>query len=290
MTKQSQQLTIRRAIVRLQPDQSTAIPAPADEVASIKAYAEKFARARKIGITATVTAEGVTLTRTANLSSSSRFGVIETLEVGKSILLPNPPAEHAYIRRVASGLNAKGDRFFRCTREGDEIRVTRMPVSEAERQQCGAIDTFERKTKYDLDRLAHVDELTFNLPRAEHQNLRVAAARAAAKNGWPLKCSIQPDGSMRVIRADKLTEDSAPAGPIAAPKRQTKYGLDRLSTEPRLTFTLPRADHSKLRMAVSSFSAKTGWVIRCRLQDDGTLLVYRTDAPAPGPTPTPITD
>lgn len=289
--KPDQQMTVRRAIVRLQPDQSTTIPAPPEDAGSFKAYAEKFARDRKIGLTATVTAEGVSVTRTANLASKSRFAIIETLEVGQSILLPNPPAEHAYIRRVASGLNTDGTKFFRCTREGDAMRVTRMPVTQGEREQCGDMVITQRKTKYDLDRLAHVDELSFDLPRADHPNLRVAVSHAAAKNGWPLRCAIQPDGTMRVTRADKFVEpeQEAPQDKPQPRARASKYGLDRLATEPSLRFEVARPDRSKLRMAVSSHAAKTGWSIRCRLQDDGTMLVYRTDAPTPAP-PTPTTD
>lgn len=280
---QDDQLTIRRAIVQLKQGASAMIKTTSERSAEVKAYAEKFARGRKIGLKATIGPDGVTLTRGANMVSTSRYSEMEVLAVGQSHVFDAPPSDHANIRRIASHHNRDGGKFFKCTREGDGLRVTRMPVTEAEREQYGTPDIPGRKTKYDLDRLAHIDELTFDLPRTEHQKLRMAVHRASIKNDWPLKCAIQPDGTLRVIRTDKVSAEAEAkrAAENSAQPKASKYDLDRLATGARLTFDVAPADQYKLRSACSFKSKQTGWTIRCRLQDDGTMLVYRVDAGAP---------
>lgn len=109
-----------------------------------------------------------------------------------------------------------------------------------------------------------------------HQRVRVRASQVAAKLGWTLRCMREGD-AIRVIRTDGV--EAAP-GP-AMPTRATKYDLDRLATPgERLVFQVTPPEQSRLRSACSTKARMTGWAIRCRLQDDGTMLVYRTDGPA----------
>ena len=113
-----------------------------------------------------------------------------------------------------------------------------------------------------------------DVPPLSHQRVRVTASQTATRLGRTYRCMREGD-AMRVIRTDGI-----PADAIAVPTRATKYDLDRLATGERLTFEIAPADHHKLRAACTFKGKQTGWTIRCRLQDDGTMLVYRTDAGA----------
>lgn len=123
------------------------------------------------------------------------------------------------------------------------------------------------------------ESVLLDVPPINHQRVRVTASQTAMKTGAAFRCMREGD-AIRVIRTDGLNASAT------LPTRQTKYDLDRLATGERITFSVPASEQHKVRSACSFKAKQTGWVIRCRLQDDGTLLVYRTDAPAPGPTPT----
>lgn len=64
------------------------------------------------------------------------------------------------------------------------------------------------------------------------------------------------------------------------PRANKRWDLDGLAKGERLIFTVSPAEHHKLRLAASQKGKVTGWTIRCRIQDDGTMVVYRTDAGA----------
>lgn len=127
-----------------------------------------------------------------------------------------------------------------------------------------------------------------DVPPISHQRVRVTASQTAMKTGAAFRCMREGD-AIRVIRTDGLSASTS------LPTRPTKYDLDRLATGERITFDVPPSEQHKVRSACSFKAKQTGWVIRCRLQDDGTMLVYRTDAPAPpaaaaAPTTAPTTD
>jgi hypothetical protein len=96
------------------------------------------------------------------------------------------------------------------------------------------------------------------------------------KFGWKISCQSQPDGSIVAFRPDAIDGTQTRTGPGMS-TRQTKYDLHRLASQRQIVFDIPRTGQSKLRLAVSNFAARQGWTIRCRIQDDGTMLVYRTD-------------
>jgi len=124
----------------------------------------------------------------------------------------------------------------------------------------------------------------FQVPRAFHHRIRQAASFRSKTTGMRLACTVEGDG-MRVTRLPVTPEEIAACGSMQPVARVTKYDLDRLSTTRELRFTIERSDHHKLRLACTNKAKTTGWTIRCRLQDDGTMLVYRTDAGAPARTP-----
>ena len=107
----------------------------------------------------------------------------------------------------------------------------------------------------------------------EHQRVRLFASYFGRKTGATFRCTKVDDGIM-VTRIDGTAEAQQPA-------RVSKYDLGRLATQREIRFDLERAEHHKLRIACSTKARTTGWAIRCRLQDDGSMLVYRVgDAPA----------
>lgn len=199
-------LPIRRAIVRLNVGDSTELPINNMPISEAATEAKHFAKIKKLSIDVKTTATGLILTRSADPLQISMYPELDALEVGQSHLFQVPAPFHQRIRVAASSRNRSGTVRLACTREGDFIRVTRLPMT---------------------------------------------------------------------------AEEQATAGPITAPARQTKYGLERLSSQRHIVFDTPREDRAKLRLAVSNYAARQGWTIRCRLQDDGTMLVYRTDAGAP---------
>ena len=194
-------LDLRRKLVKLEePGSTTDVPGT---FALISAAAKKYSRGRGIPLQVDPIEGGARITRLAEKQKGMHaYPEIAALTPGQSVLLDVPPISHQRVRVTASQTAMKNSATYRCTREGDAIRVTRTDGIEA-----------------------------------------IAAA--------------------------------------ALPTRPTKYDLDRLATGERLTFTVAPADQYKLRSACSFKSKQTGWTIRCRLQDDGTMLVYRTDQGAP---------
>lgn len=199
-------LEIRRAIMRLNVNDSATLKLDGHPFSYIEAEAKRFAKARKLALRVEQVESGARITRLVEAEKITLYPEIDALEVGKSHLFELPPAFHQRIRVAATSRNRNGAVRLACTREGEHIRVTRLPMNDAE---------------------------------------------------------------------------AAQAGPITVPKRQTKYELERLATQRSIRFDIARPDQPKLRLAVSNYSLRTGWTIRCRLQDDGSMLVYRTDAGAP---------
>lgn len=103
----------------------------------------------------------------------------------------------------------------------------------------------------------------------EHQRVRVYVSQLGRKIGAVFRCT-KSDNDILVKRVDGTEAEHQRA-------RTSKYDLGRLATVRELRFDLPRADHHKLRLSVTSKARVTGWTIRCRSQDDGSMLVYRVD-------------
>jgi Fe2+ transport system protein FeoA len=119
----------------------------------------------------------------------------------------------------------------------------------------------------------------FEVPSPFHQRIRLAASNRNRQGKVRLTCTVEA-GGIRVTRLP-LHEGEA-TGPIELPKRKSKYELERLATQHSIRFEVTRQEQAKLRIAVSGYALRQGWTIRCRLQDDGTMLVYRTDSGTPG--------
>jgi len=109
---------------------------------------------------------------------------------------------------------------------------------------------------------------------AAHQRVRLAASTIGRNAGRVFRCARTGD-DITVIRID-----GADPAAVAMPARATKYGLERLAFEPRMVLHVDARERRNLRVAASQKAASMGWCLRCRLQDDGTMLVYRTDAGA----------
>jgi len=203
-------MKIRTAVMQLAFDKPVTITLPGMSADDIAEAAVAFGRRKHIGVHASHSADGVILQRVAFTKGVSAYPEMDALKIGDSHLYDLPPPAHQRIRLAASIRGRQGRGMFTCTREGDAIRVTRLPATDAERQACGPAVVPARVTKYDLERLAGVRELRFQVPRAEESRLRMAAHRQAVKTGWPIRCRLQDDGSMLVYRTDLLV--TAPAG------------------------------------------------------------------------------
>lgn len=158
-------------------------------------------------------------------------------------------------------------------------RSRRMQITISQHQDGATIERLADKVRgqhayTEIESLAPGQSVVLDVPALSHQRVRVAASQFSKKTGATYRCMADGD-TIRVIRTDGTDK------PIEVPTRATKYDLDRLATEPRITFNVPPTEHHKVRSACSFKSKQTGWTIRCRLQDDGTMLVYRNDAGAP---------
>ena len=197
---------------------------------------------------------------------------ILTLAVGQSSTSPTwgyPPADvEAYAKKFAKA------RGVHITTQQTPAGVVITRFSEPQRTS----------TYPELDALAVGDSHLFELPRELHQRIRQVATIRNRSGAVRLACSAEPAG-IRVTRLPLTDDEKAACAPIQAPARPTKYDLGRLSAESRLTFAIPATEQHRLRLACSQKAKAMGWVIRCRLQDDGTMVVYRTDADAPTTTP-----
>lgn len=123
--------------------------------------------------------------------------------------------------------------------------------------------------------LAPGESVLIDAPPEHHQRVRLAASQRGARTGMVFKCTRIGD-AIRVTRMDGVDAQDSPTT-----TRPTKWDLDRLSTQSSVSFSVAPPEQHKLRLAATYKAKQTGWTIRCRLQDDGTMLVYRTDEGAP---------
>lgn len=190
-------MSVRRGILQLAaPGASFTVDGDLAEIAKI---AEPFAKSRKVAIEIQPRdGGGAVITRVEDTQKNRHtYPMIAQLEPGASVLLKVDPAYHHRVRLAASQLARKTGALFKCTRTGDDITVTRFDGVDTTQ-----ISTPKRVTKYDLDRLSIMRELRFELPRADHHKLRLAASMKAKQRGWTVRCRLQDDGSMLVYRTD----------------------------------------------------------------------------------------
>lgn len=206
------EIEIRRKIKAMEIGDKITLPVPQGMAQLIPRQIMRCARGWVLPVSLDEAPGSITVTRLAEWPKVLRYPELDALEVGGSHLYQLPPQMHQRVRQAASFINKGGKVRLACTVEGDHIRVTRLPMTDAEAQACP---------------------------------------------------------------------------PIKLPERATRWGLDRLATEPSLVFEIEPRDHHKLRLACTSKAKATGWTIRCRIQDDGTMKVYRTDAGAPAAAPPP---
>lgn len=196
-------LEIRRSIVRLAIGQSVTISTTPETHAAAERLALSFGKAKKIPLAVQGVKGGLVITRTEPVEAVSLYPEIDRLEVGESHVFPYPPAFHTRVRVAASFRNRKGKVRLACTREGDQIRVTRLPMTAEETATSGPIKAQGRQSKYRLEQLDQVRELLFPDCDAYHQQrIRQAASMKAKQRGWTVRCRLQDDGSMLVYRTD----------------------------------------------------------------------------------------
>lgn len=197
-----QTLTIRRAVMRLTLNFPTAVETPGMPPADAQAEAKRFAKARKIPVDVQTTDTGIIVTRVDAEQRASLYPEIDALKIGHSHFFDLPPPMHQRVRLAASNRSRAGKMRLSCARDGDGIRVTRLPATDAERHACASIDAVTRATRWGLEQLAHTPEMRFDITRQEQQRLRMAAHKHGVKTGWTIRCRLQDDGAMLVYRTD----------------------------------------------------------------------------------------
>lgn len=197
-----QTLNIRRAVMRLTLNSPTAVDTPGMPPADAQAEAKRFAKARKIPVDVKTTDTGIILTRVDAEQRASIYPEIDALQIGASHFFDLPAPMHQRIRLAASNRSRTGKMRLSCARDGDGIRVTRLPMTEAEHQACASIDAVTRASRWGLEQLEHMPDMRFDITRQDHARLRLAANRKATQTGWTIRCRLQDDGAMLVYRTD----------------------------------------------------------------------------------------
>jgi len=202
-------LRIRRAMMRLALNTPIAIDVPGMSPEAIQDEAKRFAKTRRIPVEVKLTATGITARRIEADVKPSVYPELDALKVGQSHLFDLPPAMHQRIRLAASNRSRMGSVRLTCSRDGDGIRVTRLPMTDEERQACTNIDAVTRTSRWGLERLQTEREMRFDIDRRDHQKLRMAAHQFNVKRDWRIRCRIQEDGSMLVYRVDEQAPAAA---------------------------------------------------------------------------------
>lgn len=278
-------LNIRRAVVQIAQNKASMVACPVDKISYVTGMAERFARSRRIGIAVEPRPDGVEITYTGTLTTTLKYGEIDRLAVGESHLFRLPVAEHQSIRSSVTYHSKRTGKHYRCTAEDGALRVFRLPVTDDERARCEVEVVPVRTTKFAMERLADVPQLRFDVPRCDQDKVRMAAFRASVKHGWTIRCQVQPDGAMLAFRPQATDDTEATPQPSerTPSDRGNLFDLERLADpDARLTFNLPPSQQMRLRNAVHRKAVSTGWRIRCRIQDDGSMLVYRVVEQAAG--------
>ena len=204
-----QLVKIRSKILGIAVGAKQTISAAGTESGELEAIAKQFCRSRGLTCLFRITAAGLEIERIEKPQRGSLSPEIDALEVGQSKLFELPPTMHQKIRMACGYRSASGKVRLSCNREGDFMRVTRLPMTESEAEACGPITAPPKVTKYDLERLGSVRELVFNIARPDQQKLRLAVHRQQTKTGWTIRCRLQDDGTMLVYRTDSGAPQAA---------------------------------------------------------------------------------
>lgn len=284
-------MKIRRALLHLPIGESVTVQVVDASTDRAQLDVMKFAKGRGLKVKIEVNDDRVTVQRLdPSTKPASPYPQIDALQVGQSHLFELPPAAHQRLRLMATARNRTGTVLLTCNVEPGGLRVTRLPMTDAEAQTAGPIEIPRRASKYGLERLQTEALLRFELTAAEQMQLRTSVHAYGRRHSLPLTCRVQSDGSIIVARTDRVPAEqlspkargTAADAPRSKP-RSDKWGLAALATQRELRLSVPASEQHKLRLAASNKARTTGWTIRCRLQDDGSMLVYRTDPGAPAP-------
>jgi len=213
--KSEHQRVIRVKILALAIGDKVIVNVTGCTASEIEAEASRFCKARRVPCLFKQMAGGLEVTRIAAAEKLSLYPDIDALEVGQSKLFELSSVFHQKIRQAVAYRSAAGKVRFSCTRDGEFIRVTRLPMTSAEAVACGPIQSPAKATKYNLERLASSRELRFDVPRAEQSKLRLAVHRQIIKTGWTIRARLQDDGTMLVYRTDVPAAGDSAAGAVA---------------------------------------------------------------------------
>lgn len=194
---------IRAAIVQTTIGGNNIIRTPPGTEDEAERVALEFSKSKKIPIIVSVIKGGIEFTRVAGIEKPSVYPEIDALLVGQYHVFPFPPSMHGRVRAAASARNKTGSVRYACSRDGDQIRVTRLPLTPEENALCGKIPEVERLNRWArLSELATKPLVIFEVEPKDHQRLRVAASQKAKTMGWMIRCRLQDNGTMAVYRTD----------------------------------------------------------------------------------------
>jgi hypothetical protein len=195
-------LRVRRAVMALtakENGQSVLIRCDTSAAQQISAEVHRFARSRDLGVALADEDAGVRVTRDDSRKGApaSRYAPMDGLEVGDSHVFEVPLEDHYKVRQAASTrMKTSAGKKFRCEREGNGIRVTRLPddatISAGRPRRhsinLAALDTHQAVAfaGYDM-----------------HSAVRTAASQWAYRHNWVLHTRIVGD-TITVYRLDNL--------------------------------------------------------------------------------------
>lgn len=207
-TPKVDEMQIRRAILRLTIGSQIQIDTPVGQERAAADCALAFGRAKKISVMVMQEHGCIVIHRNAPEGRPSIRPELDALKVGESHVFPFPPIWHDRVRSAAAARNRSGEVLFTCRREGDQIRVTRLPMTPEEFAAApDAPQPVGDTGKYRLRRLLTPGaRVTYNLPREQHFALRNSVSRFAMLHNLRLRCRLQDDGSMLVYRVDAAEE------------------------------------------------------------------------------------
>lgn len=213
---------IRAAIVQTTIGGNNVIRTPPGTEDEAERVALEFSKSKKIPIIVSVIQGGIEFTRVEGVEKPSVYPEIDALLVGQYHTFPFPPSMHGRVRAAASARNKTGTVRFACSRDGDQIRVTRLPLTPEETALCSKIPEVERLHRW--GRLADLDTkplVIFEIEPKDHHKLRLAASQKAKTMGWTVRCRLQDNGTMAVYRTDAgsvpVTYADGTSAPITQP-------------------------------------------------------------------------
>jgi hypothetical protein len=206
---------IRASILKTTINGCKFIPTPPGTEDEAERCALRFSKARKIPLITSIAQGGIEITRTLGEEMRSIYPEIDNLQVGQFYVFPLPPSMHGRVRAAASARNKTGKVRYACSRDVDQIRVTRLPMTAEEVETCGKIPEVQRKNRWSrLNELDSAPLLIFEVSHfTDERALRVAAYQKGRTMGWKIRCRLQDNGTMAVYRTD-------PGAPHAPPNAQ----------------------------------------------------------------------